>query len=49
MSRDNDSLYKNPRMRLRENICKQYEHWNPESNKKIKDCLKELKSIHDEK
>ncbi len=44
MADGSDSLDKNSRMKLRANINEQYEHWNPEAQKKIKSYMKELKS-----
>ncbi|NMC05154.1 MAG: hypothetical protein GYA24_08085 [Candidatus Lokiarchaeota archaeon] len=49
MSRDNDSLYKNPRMKLRENICKEYEHFSPDTMRRIKDCRKALGDMPERK
>lgn len=44
---DSGSPLKSSRMQLRADITKQFEHWDLEMNRKIKDCMKELKGCSD--
>ncbi len=47
MDDDSNSANRISRMKLRAGINEKYEHWTPETQKKIKNYMKELKASSD--